>query len=283
MSTYAPARDQFPLTGPIIVEDAPIFYRQAGAGSRTPLILLHGWGGSSRYWRSILTELSADRRVLAPDLPGFGESPPLKGQADTGRMAELVLAFADAMGLEQFDLNGHSFSGSVAIFLAARHPERVRRIVLTCVSVFRNERERRIVDQIHKILGVWMGLRRPWMVDMRPFQRAAASLFFHKTPTDVSILRESFADFIKMDQRTALITASDAGNPAIKPAMRAIHAPALVIGARQDKIMPPANTPEIVRLIPNSRLIWIEQCGHFPMLEYSAHYTSLVTGFLDQA
>lgn len=259
----------------------PIFYRETGAGPRPPMLLLHGWGGSSRYWAPTLAALGADRRVLAPDLPGFGTSPPLQGPATAARLAELTLAYADALGLEQFDLNGHSFCASVAVYLAARNPGRVRRLVLTCMSTFRDERERRVVERVHHILGLWMALRRPWMAERRMFFRAVGSRFFYRTPADDSVLREAVGDFLLMDRRTAVESAASSSDAAINPALAALTCPALVVGARQDRIMPPRGTPEVARLIPDSRLVWIERCGHLPMLERPAEYHALLREFLD--
>ncbi len=271
----------FALRGPVTVWDGPIFYREANSGPRPPLLLLHGWGGSSRYWRTTLATLGAERRILAPDLPGFGESPPMHGPATAERLAELVIAFADAMGLTQFDLNGHSFCASVAVYVAERYPQRVRRLVLTCMSTFRSEFERRMVDQVHHVMALWMALRRPWMGERRIIYRTAASRFFYRAPKDDAILRESFADFLKMDRRTALETAASAGEPHINQALQAVRCPTLVIGARQDKIMPPPGTPEVARLVPDSRLLWIEQCGHLPMVERPAEYHAALRAFLD--
>ncbi|MBP1464705.1 alpha/beta hydrolase [Candidatus Chloroploca sp. M-50] len=275
--------DEYPLRGPVQIWDGPVFYRETigEPAVHPPLLLLHGWGGSSRYWRPTMADLGNDRVVIAPDLPGFGESPPLKGTATAENLAEMVIAFADRMGLEQFDLNGHSFCASVAVYLAVRYPHRVRRLVLTCVSTFRSEGERRIVEQVHHILALWMALRRPWMGRVRPFYRTVASRFFYRTPSDDQILYESFIDFMKMDQRTALETASSAGDHAIHPAMASVRNATLVIGARQDTIMPPSGTPEVARLILNSRLAWIERCGHLPMIERPKVYHRVLREFLD--
>jgi pimeloyl-ACP methyl ester carboxylesterase len=277
MKALSPAAREAPLARADLAS-GPIFYRQRGAGF--PLVLLHGWGGSSRYWQGTLERLAPHHALYAPDLPGYGESPPFAEAATPQRLAEMVISFADALGLEQFDLNGHSFSASVACFVAARYPQRVRRLVLTCVSTYRNERERWLVNQVHRVLALWMALRKPWMAEARPFYRNVASRFFYRPPSDDEVLRLSFVDFLKMDKRTALESAAAAGSPEINPAMRAVQAPTLLIGARQDGIMPPAGTPEVARLIPNCRLAWIERCGHLPMIERPDVYHRLLEEFL---
>jgi pimeloyl-ACP methyl ester carboxylesterase len=264
--------------------DGPVFYRQSRPplATRPPLLLLHGWGGSSRYWYPTMEDLGADRYVIAPDLPGFGESPPLRGPATAEQLAELVLAFADAMGLEQFDINGHSFCASVAIHAASRYPQRIRRLVLTCVSTFRSERERQIVEKVHHVLALWMALRRPWMARSRTFYRTVGSRFFYRLPANDAVLRDAFSDFLKMDQRTALESAASSGDAQIRPTMAGLTTPTVAICARQDKIMPPSGAPEVARLIPDSRLFWIDKCGHLPMIEHPEQYNRIVRDFLDR-
>jgi pimeloyl-ACP methyl ester carboxylesterase len=115
----------------------------------------------------------------------------------------------------------------------------------------------------------------------KAFYRAAASRFFYRPPGDDTVLRDAFADFLKMDRRTALETAASAGSRAINLALASVSRPTLVVGARQDTIMPPAGTPEVARLVPGSRLIWLERCGHLPMVERPALYNGALREFLD--
>ena len=283
MASIEPSTDPSDALEVVTIADSSVFYRQRNAPSvqQPPLLLLHGWGGSSRYWRPTLAEFGVDRRVIAPDLPGFGASPPLRSAATADRLAESVVTFADALGLEQFDLNGHSFCAMVAVYVAARYPERVRRLVLTCVSTFRSERERQMVAQLHHVLALWMSLRRPWMARSRPFYRMVGTRFFHRLPTDDAILRDAFTDFLQMDRRTSLESAASSGDATINPTMARLTQPTLVVGARQDRIMPPAGTPEVARLIPGSRLVWLEECGHLPMIEQPTRYHQTVRSFLD--
>jgi len=273
-STTAPGAARATITA----GGLPIVYDRAGAGF--PLLLLHGWGGAARHWRATMAGLADAHDLIAPDLPGFGESPPAPGAADAEALAEHVVALADALGLDRFDLNGHSFCAGVAVHLAARHPARVRRLVLTCFSTFRNEAERRLVDGVHNILALWLALRRPWMADSRPIRRAVGSRFFYRPPADAGVLRACFEDFLRMDKRTALETAATAGRPTITPALQAVGAPTLLLAARQDRIMPPPGAPAAARLIPDCRLVWIERCGHLPMIERPAEYQRLLRAFL---
>lgn len=254
-------------------------FRRTGQGA--PLILLHGWGGSSRLWRYTMRDLADRYMLIAPDLPGFGSSPPLSGRLSLERLADWVIAFADALGIDRFAINGHSLCAAVAVHVAARYPERVSHLILTSFSTFRDERERRVVASIHHLMALWLALRRPWMLDVQPIMHLVGRRFFYRLPADHSVLRETFADFLAMEQRTALETARGAGSPTISAALAAVRAPSLIVACRHDQIMPPPGAPVAAARIPNCRLVWIEQCGHLPMLERAAEYHAVLTDFLE--
>jgi pimeloyl-ACP methyl ester carboxylesterase len=99
-------------------------------GEGAPLVLVHGVGTSRVVWRQVMPLLAADRLVAAPDLPGFGASPAAGRGFDLDRVADVL---ADALEAElpaPFDLLGNSLGGAVALVLAERRPELVRRLVL---------------------------------------------------------------------------------------------------------------------------------------------------------
>ncbi|PRY95341.1 pimeloyl-ACP methyl ester carboxylesterase [Hasllibacter halocynthiae] len=97
-----------------------------------PAILLHGAGFDSAAlsWRLFLPELARTRTVLAPDWPGQGGSAPLpRGPFRLSRLGGWLIALMDALGIERADLVGASMGGGAAIWTAAHHPHRVRRLV----------------------------------------------------------------------------------------------------------------------------------------------------------
>lgn len=270
-----------PITlGELVVQGKPVVYRRAGSGPT--VLLLHGWGGSSAYWAATMTALADGYTLIAPDMPGFGASPPLGETTDVPRLIAWLEAFTTTLALDRFALNGHSFASGLAAHFATRNPHQVTKLILTSFSTFRNEAERKLVDSVHHVMALWMALRRPWMAQRRMFYRAVGGRFFYKIPSDDAVLQAAFSDFLKMDKRTALETARSAGNPTITAALQGIQAPTLLIGARQDRIMPPVGTPVAAKLIPNAELQWIEQCGHLPMIERPAEYQRLVRTFLER-
>lgn len=108
--------------------DLDTFYLEAGAGA--PVVLVHGNWGSSTWWEPVLARLPAGRRALAPDLRGRGQSHGPDTDYGISSLAADVIAFADALALEQFDLVGHSLGSCVAMEIALTHPERLRSLVV---------------------------------------------------------------------------------------------------------------------------------------------------------
>ncbi|PKO57975.1 MAG: 2-hydroxy-6-oxo-2,4-heptadienoate hydrolase, partial [Betaproteobacteria bacterium HGW-Betaproteobacteria-19] len=103
-------------------------------GSGFPLLLIHGSGpGVSGYvnWRTVMNELARERRVIIPDMVGFGFTERPAGQRyDVDVWVAQAIGLLDALGIEQADIVGNSFGGALALKLAIRYPKRLRRIVL---------------------------------------------------------------------------------------------------------------------------------------------------------
>jgi esterase len=110
-----------------------LFHRDLGGAGRPPLVILHGILGSSRNWQTAGAELAARYHVRALDLRNHGASPHAEATAYEA-MAEDVLGWLDAQGLDRATLLGHSLGGKVAMLLACRHPERVERLVVVDIA-----------------------------------------------------------------------------------------------------------------------------------------------------
>lgn len=124
----------------VVLDDEP-----GGSVAAEPLVLLHGFTGSRRTWARIATALAPTRRVLAPDLPGHGETEGSEPLSLDGTTA-LLLEALDVLGVGRFALAGYSMGGRLALHLALEAPDRVSRLVLESASPgieCARERERR--------------------------------------------------------------------------------------------------------------------------------------------
>ena len=101
----------------------------AEAGQGRPLLLVHGWPQHWYEWRGVVGELAAERRLIMPDLRGFGWSEVPDGPIEPEAFVGDLLALLDALELEQVDIAGHDWGGFSSLLLSARHPARVRRLL----------------------------------------------------------------------------------------------------------------------------------------------------------
>ena len=110
------------------VEAGGLRVHVAEAGAGEPLLLLHGWPQHWYQWRGVIQRLAGGRRLIAPDLRGFGWTDAPTGPVDTDVFTRDQVALLDALGLDRVDVAGHDWGAYTAMLLAARHPERCRKV-----------------------------------------------------------------------------------------------------------------------------------------------------------
>lgn len=103
-------------------------YLRGGHGK--PLVILHGGANGADTWRKNAAELSGRHTVYVPDLPGFGDSDSLGGEFNYAAFVAFVNDFVGALGLNNFNLVGHSLGGCIALLYALQHPDHVAKLVL---------------------------------------------------------------------------------------------------------------------------------------------------------
>jgi pimeloyl-ACP methyl ester carboxylesterase len=101
----------------------------AEAGAGDPLLLVHGWPQHWYQWRGVIQRLGDTRRLIVPDLRGFGWTDAPAGPIDTDVFVEDLVALLDTLQIEQTDLAGHDWGGYTSLLLAARHRHRLRKVV----------------------------------------------------------------------------------------------------------------------------------------------------------
>lgn len=114
------------------VDGLELFYREAGPADAPVLLLLHGFPSSSHMFRDLIPKLADKYRVIAPDLPGFGQSAMPSRTAfhyTFDRLAEVIGRFTEVIGLKRFALYVFDYGSPVGLRLAARFPERITAIV----------------------------------------------------------------------------------------------------------------------------------------------------------
>lgn len=248
-------------------------------GSGAPLLLIHGSGpGVSAWanWRLTIPALARQARVIAPDMAGFGFSDRPAGYSYTmdGWVAQAV-GLLDALGIERTDLVGNSFGGALALALAIRHPQRVRRLVLMG-SVGVPFPISKGLDDVWGYTPSIDNMRR--LLDLFAWDRNLVNDELAKLRYEASIrpgFQESFAAmFPAPRQRWIDVMASTEAD------IRAIPHETLVIHGRDDRVIPLQNSLTLAQWIPSAQLHVFGKCGHWTQIEHTARFNQLVGNFL---
>ncbi len=116
----------------LAIDGVDLFYREAGSPEAPTLLLLHGFGASSYMFRDLMPQLARHYHVIAPDLPGFGQTsvqPEVSFDYTFDRLAEVIDAFTVAKGLDRYALYVFDYGAPVGWRLAVNHPEKITAIV----------------------------------------------------------------------------------------------------------------------------------------------------------
>jgi pimeloyl-ACP methyl ester carboxylesterase len=111
----------------IQVNGLKVVYRIKGEGK--PLLILHGWGVSSKLWEKIMEGIT-NRKVICPDIPGFGESDTPKEAWNVSKYASWLKAFVNELDLDYFDVIAHSFGGRIMIKFLQNNQSMVNKLIL---------------------------------------------------------------------------------------------------------------------------------------------------------
>lgn len=253
-----------------------------------PLLLLHGGGtdSASLSWGHLLDPLGDERRVIAPDLPGYGESDRPPALYSIAYYLDVVERFVDALGLERFDLGGLSMGGGISLAYALAHPDRIRRLILVDTYGIQPDYPPQFLS--------YLLVRTPFMTELtdlftriRPIARWTMQNFI-RTP---DALTEDLIDELITEvrrPRAGLAFNSFQKYETMPGSLRTnymnrlaeISAPALIIHGGADTLVPIKYAQEACRRIPDCRLEVLPGAGHWAQRERPAEFLCLVTGFL---
>jgi pimeloyl-ACP methyl ester carboxylesterase len=234
-----------------------VHWVEAGAGDET-VVLLHGLSGSARWWQRNIPALSAARRVLVPDLIGFGRSR-VRGARlpDLPTLAEALAAWIDSAAGGPVHLVGHSMGGHLAIHLAAEHPSLVRRLVLVDAA------------------GI------PPRIGARSILRLAYEAAPPRRWGDPRFLPVIWTDAVLTGPATVVRGLVHILRDDVRPLLPQIQAPTLVVWGARDGLIPPADGRALRDGIAGARLLVIDRAYHNPMIDRPREFDAAVLRFLD--
>lgn len=260
-----------------------LHYNEAGEGH--PLLLLHGSGAGATGWsnfRPNIGPLAESFRVIALDAPGWGRSD--AARPDEYDHPAAVLELMDHLGLERAALVGNSMGGMTGLTFAARYPERVSHLITMGSGSF---------PQLPTLFGagdgpseglkiLFEGYRNPTPEVMK--QLVEIMTFSPEFATDeLAQLRADGAN-ARPDHLANFLAGAAGGGPvrtaATPEQVASIAAPTLLIHGRDDRVVHYEHSLRLVSMIPDSRLVLLNRCGHWTQIEHADEFNRLVADFV---
>lgn len=243
--------------------------------SAKKVYLIHGWAANRHIFDDLIPRLPATWQIRALDLPGHGQAP-FDGRFDVAATADALAAQID----EPAYLLGWSLGGQVALYLAARHPEKVRALCLTASFA-----------KFQAAPDYPEGLSNPALAkmvslfgqDYHKYMKQFLQLQFLYVKDQQPILDKILPDIVQHGTPAALQAALDAVAEADARAfLPKIQAPTLLVFGGKDSITPPRMGEYLHRHLPHSELHIIDHAAHAPFLTHAARFADWLSDFFQQ-
>lgn len=237
----------------IFIDGQLAHYEVIGRGK--PVLFLHGWVGSWRYWVSSMQAISSANRSYALDLWGFGDSAK-NNQYTISNQVEFVKAFLDNIGLSQVTIVGHSLGAIVAQELAFNHPGIVEKILSISLPLSFDSLNTRLLSGEHtglvdKLLGKGIETEAVRNDEMK---------------NDPEAIRKSVSE-LELDNRLRNLDTTEKTS--------------LLVFGQNDTIVRAPSLEKVQIFRPSIHTIFFDQSGHFPMLDESSKFSRLLSEFLE--
>lgn len=254
-------------------------FHESGAGK--PLVLVHGFLGDRHVFDDVLVDLARTFRVIAIDLPGFGESEkpnPEKFAYDCDAFAEALLDVLAALGLSRTSVAGHGLGGAIALTLSAHHPAVVENLILIDPLIYEAQRAALLELSTLPLVGR--------LLFKQVYGRGAFRSFFQhygelsQVPT--ARIDRRFALFgtpaARESAHRTLLASKDTRK--LRALLPRIRARTLVVWGREDTQTPVREARNLARQLSGARLE-VMACGHYPHEEKPAEFAEVIRRFLD--
>jgi pimeloyl-ACP methyl ester carboxylesterase len=239
----------------IIVENGLVHYEALGRGK--PILFLHGWLGSWRYWMPTMEAVSDRFRTYAFDLWGFGDSDKSSERYDVESYVSLVNAFMDGLGVTRAPIVGHALGAVAALLFATRMPERVDKLITVSLPLNGLAISRKFVGSGDSVLDRTLGRRQA--------QQAYPDVALEADKADPNVVALSMRSLASFDLRLEL---------------EKVTCPLLMVHGEKDSLVTPPS-PDAIPEDDNFRQIMLRDSTHFPMLDEAPRFQRLLRDFME--
>jgi pimeloyl-ACP methyl ester carboxylesterase len=270
------------LTRSVEVAGRPISVIDTG-GDKPPLLLIHGLGGVWQNWLLTIPAFMETHRVIAPDLPGFGESEMPTGRISIQGYARVVDELCGALGIDAPIVVGNSMGGFIGAELALTVPARVQKLVLVSaagLSVEYLAKEPLLtIARLLSVTATRAGAQAGILI-RRPRLRRLFLQLVVRYPEKLSLPLAS--ELVRGGSSPGFVGGLDAVlTYKIRERLSEIEVPTLIVWGRNDILVPVSDAATFRELIgDNARAVIFEDTGHLSMLERPSRFNALLADFI---
>ncbi|PWC11109.1 hypothetical protein B4923_14530 [Brenneria roseae subsp. americana] len=255
----------------ITTSQGKLSFRSSGDGE--VIIFLHGLLGSSKAWPFQFAELSPAYNVIAWDAPGYGDSTLV--EADIGAYEQALHELIQHCGEKKISIVGHSMGGTVASRYVARHPDTVKRLVLSCThpgygdpeTAPPSEKLEKRLQELAKIGPEAYGWNRAH--DLLPFPDIPELILSYAA----NIASETNPEGLRRASRMLQLADN-------RPLLPKIAVPTLILTGEKDRVVQPKLKAELLSLVPFTQHIEMAGLAHAPYFQAPEYYSSLIRDFI---
>ena len=249
----------------IVVDGIEWPYLEGGPKDGDVVVLVHGFGADKDHWSLYARHLTDRYRVIAPDLPGFGEND-LEQDRDYAIKAQTdrLIRFLDQLGISKCHLGGNSMGGYIALQAALDHPDRLKSLTLLNNAGVVGTRESELQQAAQR------GENPLVMRQLSDVDQLMAFVMHRPRPLPGQFKKVMFADSRRrealLDRIFAAIVEDSLNNPATDR-LGHVKAPTLIVWGRHDRLIDVSCVDVLKSGIQGSEAVIFEHLGHLPMME----------------
>jgi len=263
----------------IKVDGLHIEYLEGGQGD--VVLLLHGFGANKDNWTRISKHITPHYRVIAPDLPGFGESSRQPDASYTiAAQADRVNAFVRALGIQSFHLGGSSMGGNIAGVYAARYPESVISLWLVAPGGVAAAEPSEMIKELDA------GKSNPLVVEsVEDYNRLLDFVFVKKPFIPGPMLNHLAKEAVRarpLNQNIFKQISGASNITGLESALDGSTIPTLIQWGADDRVLHVSGAKILASVMPKSQVAIMEGVGHLPMIEKPGETAKIYMRFLRQ-
>ncbi|MFE0381735.1 alpha/beta fold hydrolase [Streptomyces inhibens] len=261
--------------GSVLFQDITVGYEDEGSGE--PLVLVHGHPFDRSMWRPQIEHFSrSGRRVIAPDLRGYGQSTVVAGKTPLETFVRDIVHLLDHLGIERFVLGGLSMGGQIVMEFYRLFPDRIRALLLADTFAAAETEEGRTAryEMAERLLREGM--------DGYAHEVLSKMVSPHNIAAQPDVAEHVLGMMTgTAPEGAAAALRGRAERPDYTELLSHISVPALVVVGAEDAYTPVSDARDIYERIPHAELAIIEQAAHMPNLERVSEFNAVLEKFLD--